>query len=98
MQIFFELFSPLSKYGYPDNFFFVDPPYIHGYSYGMDFDHGKLKSILDGIKGQRLFTMDDCPDALKLFKKYRIKDATSQKGIERRHGNMDYKELLIMNY
>ena len=71
---------------------------MHGYSYGLEFDHMKLKSVLDDIKGRWLLTLDDCQVARDLFKEYRIEGAVQQKGINSMHGDRDYKEVLIMNY
>ena len=49
------------------------------------------------VKIQRIHSFSCIAELYELFKEYRIEGATRQKGINRLHGNMDYKEIII-NY
>ncbi len=88
----------VTRYDHPKNFFFCDPPYFHGHDYGLQFDHLALYDVLSETKGRWLLTLDDCQEARDLFRDYKIEGVTRQKGIDRKHGDMEYKEVLITNY
>ncbi|MCF7922612.1 MAG: DNA adenine methylase [Candidatus Marinimicrobia bacterium] len=88
----------VTKYDDPQNFFFCDPPYFHGHDYDLKFDHMMLYDVLSEMEGKWLLTYDDCQEARDLFQGYWMKSMVRQKGIERKHGDMEYKEVLIANY
>nr|MDD3551988.1 hypothetical protein [Methanothrix soehngenii] len=54
----------------------------------------KLKSI----KGRFILSYDDNPEVLKLYKGYDIKHVTRTKGINRKEGKSDFKEVIIANF
>jgi len=41
---------------------------------------------------------EDCQEARDLFQGYWMKSLVRQKGIDRKHGDMEFKEVLIANY
>jgi len=87
----------VSKYDAPGNFFFCDPLYFHVHDYDLKFDHLMLYDVLSEMEGKWLLTYDDCQEARDLFQGYWMKSVVRQ-GIERKHGDMEFKEVLIANY
>jgi DNA adenine methylase len=85
-----------------DTFFFLDPPYEkskdkkHNYAKGSSkFDYEEFKTILSGIKGKFLFTINDSPYIRELFKDFQmIENVCYSNG----HKNIFRHELIIMNY
>ena len=59
----------IAFYDAPGNFFYCDPPYVHGTKYdnAKRFDHEKLKRVLEGVKGRWLLSYDDCPEVRELY-------------------------------
>lgn len=90
------------RYDHPKNFFYCDPPYMHGVQYksqeGKPFDHERLCKELKKLKGRWLLSLDDCREANEMFKDFTIEHVVRQKGIERKYGDMIYREVLIRNY
>lgn len=90
----------IEKYDTKSNFFYCDPPYMLGYTYenSKQFSHEALRDILKGIKGRFILSYDDNPEVLKLYKGYDIRHVTRTKGINRKEGKSDFKEVIIANF
>ncbi len=90
-----ELFN---RYDQPGAFFYTDPPYFHGVKYdnAKNFDHEELRDMLFKLKGRWLLSYDDCPEIRELYAGCKIVGVTRQKGINRKLGDMEYKEVIIM--
>lgn len=75
---------------------------MHGVQYksqeGKPFDHERLCKELKKLKGRWLLSLDDCREANEMFKDFTIEHVVRQKGIERKYGDMIYREVLIRNY
>ena len=71
-----------------------------GYTYenSKQFSHEALRDILKSIKGRFILSYDDNPEVLKLYKGYDIKHVTRTKGINRKEGKSDFKEVIIANF
>lgn len=94
----------IKRYDRPYTFFYCDPPYIGTAGYQADFslaDHARLAKALSGIKGKFLLSINDCPQANKLYGKFRIKRLTTTYTVCRDKSEDAQKarsELLISNY
>ncbi len=67
----------LKRYDRPTTLFFIDPPYLgteHYYEGGLfagaDFD--RLADQLAGIKGRFILTINDCPEARRVFGRFKV--------------------------
>jgi len=97
----------IAQYDSPETFFYCDPPYFHGVGYdkqGVVFtmdDHARLRACLGRIKGKFLLSYDDCSEALRFYKGFKIERVARQKGINLKAGktgSRSFRELLIRNY
>lgn len=94
----------IKQYDSPSTLFFIDPPYEDstkslGYAEDKKFDFERLNSVLKGIKGHFLMTINNSPRVRRLFSDFVQKPvdvltgwgSTNTKGFYR-------KELFISNY
>jgi len=90
----------IDKYDTKSNFFYCDPPYMLGYTYenSKQFSHEELCKKLKGIKGRFILSYDDNPEVLKLYKGFDIRHVTRTKGINRKEGKSEFKEVIIANF
>ncbi|OPZ48975.1 MAG: Modification methylase DpnIIA [Bacteroidetes bacterium ADurb.BinA104] len=90
----------IEKYDTKSNFFYCDPPYMQGYTYenSKQFSHEDLCAKLKKIKGRFILSYDDNPEVLKLYKGFDIKHVTRTKGINRKQGKSEFKEVIIANF
>lgn len=90
----------IQLYDTKDNFFYCDPPYTEGYTYdnSKSFSHEKLRDILAKIKGRFILSYDDSPLVRELYKEFHMIPVVRMKGINRKEGKSDYKELIIANF
>ncbi|MEI9885899.1 MAG: DNA adenine methylase [Rhizomicrobium sp.] len=65
------------RYDRPGTFFFFDPPYMgseHYYGKGMfgpeDFE--RLAGLLSALKGRFIMTLNDCPEARRVFGQFKL--------------------------
>lgn len=90
--------SCIKKYDTPDTFFFCDPPYWEVEGYGVEFEwqqYQQLRTMLTGIKGKMLITLNHHPDIQDLFAGYIV----DQADIVYTVGNTSkQKEVFISNY
>jgi DNA adenine methylase len=92
----------MKKYNQPKTFFFIDPPYENSeglYSKDSAIDLEQLASLLKGVKGNFMLTLNDSPNIRKLFSGFKIRKlvvpgANTQETI----GSAARKELIITNY
>jgi DNA adenine methylase len=91
----------LTKYDRPDTFFFLDPPYwgTEDY-YGKDAfsrdDFQKLKTMLKGLSGRFLLTLNDLPEVRTLFSDFQFEEASVTYGAGLKPKKA--KEVIITNY
>ncbi|MFG6395444.1 MAG: DNA adenine methylase [Lachnospiraceae bacterium] len=83
--------------------FYLDPPYYGTESYYaekfQEEDYGRLKSLLDGIKGKFILSYNDCSQIRELYKDYDITKADRMHNLVRGGKTKPrYKELLIKNF
>lgn len=81
-------------------FFFLDPPYVKGnvtnYAAWTVDDLKRRQSILDGIQGKWLLTMNDADEVRAVFGNCEIKRFTRARGISNMQGvAAEYAEVLI---
>jgi DNA adenine methylase len=66
----------IKRYDRPQTFFYLDPPYYKAPCYKHNFyeleDYAKIASILRGIKGSFILSLNDHPDIREIFKDFRI--------------------------
>jgi DNA adenine methylase len=94
----------------PSTFFFIDPPYENtdtkmGYAEDKGFDFERLATVLKGIKGKFLMTINDSPRIRETFKGFKQKTFvadTNLNGVNHTTapGKKGYirRELFISNY
>jgi DNA adenine methylase len=92
----------------PSTFFFIDPPYEKstarlGYAEDKGFDFERLATVLKGIKGKFLMTMNDSPRIRELFKGFKQKTFvadTNMSSVQYSGKSKKYqrRELFISNY
>lgn len=95
--------SVVKKYDSPTTFFYLDPPYESSedlYTHGS-FNFEELASVLRGVRGMFLLSLNDSPRIRSLFKGFKIrgvviKSATSF--MNRGTGDFERKEVFISNY
>ncbi len=87
--------------------FFLDPPYISSVSrgfYGRDFtmnDHADLCSILAGLKGKWLMTIDDTPELRHMYREFAISSVSttlSSQKVPKGGTRVSLRQLLISNF
>lgn len=93
----------IPKYDRPHSFFFLDPPYWKIPGYNHDFqeqDFIDLASILKGIKGRFLMTINDTPEVREIFKRFYIEETTLKYSVSTKAAARakPRTELLILNY
>lgn len=95
----------INQYDFEGAFFYCDPPYTSGCGYEVtstvNFDHGRLREVLGGIKGRFLLSYDDSEKIRELYKDFEIIEVERANGINNLPGvnrNKKFKELLIANY
>jgi DNA adenine methylase len=93
----------IRRYDRPHTFFYCDPPYIGTAGYRADFgraEHEKLATILKNIKGRFLLSINDHPDARRLYKGFRIVPINTRYTVTRNKdaAALSRRELLITNY
>jgi DNA adenine methylase len=90
----------LRKYDRPSTFFYLDPPYFGLPYYKFNFnekDYVKLASLLRGLKGRFLLSLNDRPEVRKIFACFKIHGLTFSYSSQRKAGKR-YKEVLISGY
>ena len=96
----------IKQYDFEDAFFYCDPPYSQGCGYDVtstkDFDHERLREVLDNIKGRFLLSYDDSPKIRELYKGFEMIEVERLNGINNRsdveNRKKIFRELLIANY
>ena len=89
-----------ARYDREDTLFFVDPPYIgseHYYGREMfgraDFTH--LADLLAGLKGRFILTINDCPEARRLYGRFRVLSRGLHYGIGGGAKTKKVRELIV---
>ena len=92
----------IKTYDDKGSFFYFDPPYFKGnnlYPRVGKFDHKRLATVLPGIKGRWLLSIDDCTKAREMFGSWKVKRVSRQTGINNINlKTRVFKELLVKNY
>jgi DNA adenine methylase len=68
----------IEKYDRPQTLFFCDPPYWQTEGYGVEFPferYEEIATVMRGIKGKAILTINDHPDMRKVFSGFRIETA-----------------------
>lgn len=92
----------LRRYDRPDTFFYLDPPYFDNEAdYGRGIfckdDFGNLASILSGLKGKFLLSINDVPEIRATFAGFNIEPLTVTYSCSLANPTKA-KELFISNY
>lgn len=97
----------IEKYDRKHSFFFCDPPYLDTYNkFSADSkvefgkkEHEELCSILKGLKGKFLLTVNDHEYIRKLYKGFKIAETKVNYSVSKSsEGRKKYNELIITNY
>ncbi len=90
----------LKRYDRPSAFFYIDPPYfkLKHYKFNLeDQDYVEMATLLKGIKGKFLLSLNDTPEVRTIFSAFRISGITLAYSSQPQAGRK-YKEVLISNY
>ena len=90
----------ISKYDTPTTLFYLDPPYWNNESdYGAgtfsQADFGRLRGILEGLKGRFILSINDRPEVREIFKAFTIEPVDLNYRIS--GTSTPAKELVISN-
>lgn len=90
----------LSVYDREETFFYLDPPYFEAPVYKHNFyqlsDFEKMNSILQGIQGKFLLSINDRPEIREVFAGFSMKAVTLPYSTGRQ--KTTGRELLVANY
>lgn len=91
----------IQKYDKDFTLFYLDPPYwdcenMYGKNVFSKDDFTKLASILKGIKGKFILSINDVPEVRKIFKPFYIMEVKTKYSLAQT-GTKNVKELLISN-
>jgi DNA adenine methylase len=88
-------------YDRPTTIFFLDPPYFNTkglYPFDMDRSaHEALASMLRGIRGRFLLTLDDCSEARRLYRRFSVRPLRGIYTMSTQGASLA-RELLIANF
>ena len=92
----------LQRYDRPHTFFYLDPPYYnHENDYGKGLfgkeDFVNLATILRGIKGKFIMSINNVPEIKEIFKGFEIINVETKYSVAATKV-VPVQELLIMNY
>jgi DNA adenine methylase len=90
----------LDKYDRPETLFYLDPPYWGRALYKFNFsdeDFGQLRNRLEKLRGDFILSLNDLPEARRLFAGFQMKSVGVGYSAQRNTGRK-YSELLIMNF
>lgn len=65
----------IRRYDSPATLFYCDPPYIGTEQYACPFtmdDHGRLRGILDEIRGKAVLSLNDCQESRDLYAGWQV--------------------------
>jgi len=93
----------IAIYDRPHTFFYLDPPYFGIKAYRLNFEPGdfeELASVLEGLRGKFLLSLNDHPEVRRLFAGFNIKPVTLKYSVMRKPGARASlrRELLLSNY
>ena len=90
----------IRRYDGAKTFFYLDPPYAStaGKIYNKDsIDYEELATVLKGIKGKFLMSINDSSEMRKLFSSFNMTGLTVKRS-NNAVGRGDRKELFVQNY
>jgi DNA adenine methylase len=90
----------LRRYDRPGTLFYLDPPYWGRKLYRVNFtesDFVELEENLRAVKGKFVLSLNDPPEARKLFRRYVIREIELSYTAQMKAGKR-FRELLIMNF
>jgi len=90
----------IARYDRPETLCFLDPPYMgseHYYGRGLfgPEDYAKLSSILRGLKGRFLMTLNDTAEVRKIFALFALKPVKLTYSVQGRGHRKDAGELIV---
>ncbi len=93
----------IARFDRPHTFFYLDPPYYGCEDYyGKEIfdreDFARLASILNGISGRFIMSINDTPEIRSLFSSFRTIKAPTTYLAGGAHHKKKVTELLILNY
>ena len=90
----------LTRYGRPQTFFYLDPPYWKApvYRHNLELeDYREMAIVLAEIKGKFILSINDLPEMRETFRKFNIKPVTLKYSIAEKTTTVG-KELLVSNF
>ncbi|MCK5099013.1 MAG: DNA adenine methylase [Desulfobacteraceae bacterium] len=88
----------IKRYDKPDTFFYCDPPYYKApeYKHNLDLpDYIEMSTILSGINGQFILSINDRPEMREIFKIFKIQPVSLLYTVSKKPTKA--KELIITN-
>jgi len=92
----------LNRYDTPETLFYLDPPYFGNETdYGKDLfdraDFARMATLLRGIKGAFLMSINDRPEIREIFTGFELDEVRLTYSISREGGDGKSEELIISN-
>ncbi len=97
-----QLLPSVVRYDRPDTLYYLDPPYfgVEGY-YGKELfcrdDFERLAGILNGLKGQFILSLNDCPEVREIFAGHHMVNVETTYSVQGQGNASKASELIITN-
>lgn len=91
----------IRRYDRPQTLFFIDPPYIETAGYAVPFPadrYADLAGVLAGIKGKFILTLNDHPEARRIFARFNLASVSTRYSIAGGVHQKKVGEVLIRNF
>lgn len=93
----------MMRFDKPSTFFYLDPPYYgceadYGKGLFSRADFGKLRAILDGLKGKFILSLNDRKEVRELYKGFEMEVVKTSYTAAGAHKKKVVSELLIKNF
>ena len=93
----------IERYDRPETFFYIDPPYWQTAGYAVPWkeaDYLRLRSVLDGLQGRFILSLNDTKDVRRIFKGFRIRKIktsyTAANGRQARHNRAQPRQEVLI--
>lgn len=91
----------IPRYDRPDTLFYLDPPYLGSeHYYGQPFaraDFEALASLLKGIKGRFVLSINDHPETRRIFRHFSVRKVPVSYSVRGRGASTKARELIVTN-
>lgn len=95
-----DAFDCIRRYDRPETLFFVDPPYMATTGYEVPFPserYALLADLLGTIKGKFMLTMNNHPEARKIFGRFKVSEIRTTYSVGGGKNSERVTEILVTN-